>query len=130
MRPRIQYHIIYRHRTEYPVSVMSAFLGVSRSGYYPFVQWLGRPEKDATLAECIVHQQKHSFRTYGYRRMWLWLKSPNIFCNPKTMLRIMKKYAPLSEIRRRRKWRQMGQQVQKYANLLNREFHTDRPNSK
>ena len=42
----------------------------------------------------------------------------------------MKKYDLLSEIRRRRKWQQMGQQVHKYKNLLNREFHTDRPNSK
>ena len=42
----------------------------------------------------------------------------------------MKKYDLLSEIRRRRKWQQMGQQVHKYANLLNREFHADRPNSK
>ena len=58
------------------------------------------------------------------------LKSQNIFCNPKTVLRIMKKYDLLSEIRRRRKWQQMGQQVHKYKNLLNREFHADRPNSK
>ena len=42
----------------------------------------------------------------------------------------MKKYELLSEIRRRRKWQQMGQQVHKYKNLLNREFHADRPNSK
>ena len=62
--------------------------------------------------------------------MWLWLKSQNIFCNPKTVLRIMKKYDLLSEIRRRRKWQQMGQQVHKYKNLLNREFYADRPNSK
>ena len=42
----------------------------------------------------------------------------------------MKKYDLLSEIRRRRKWQQMGQQVHKYKNLLNREFHADKPNSK
>ena len=130
MKPAVKYHIIYRHRTEYPVSVMCAFLGVSRSGYYTFVQRLGRPEKDAALAELIAQQRERSFGTYGYRRMWLWLKSQNIYCNPKTVLRIMKKYDLLSEIRRRRKWQQMGQQVHKYANLLNREFHADRPNSK
>ena len=130
MRPRIKYHIIYRHRTEYPVSVMCAFLGVSRSGYYTFVQRLGRPEKDAALAKSIAEQRERSFGTYGYRRMWLWLKSQNIYCNPKTVLRIMKKYDLLSEIRRRRQWRQMGQQLHKYENLLNRDFHADRPNSK
>ena len=69
-------------------------------------------------------------QTYGYRRMWLWLESQEIHRNPKTVLRIMKKYNALAEIRRRRKWVQMGQQVHKYENLLNRDFHADRPNAK
>ena len=86
---------------------MCAFFAESRSGYYAFVHRLDRPEKDAALAEVIAQQQERSFRTYGYRRMWLWLRSQNIFRNPKTVLRIMKKYALLSEIRRRRKWQQM-----------------------
>ena len=42
----------------------------------------------------------------------------------------MKKYGLLSEIRRRRKWQQMGQQMHKYENLLNRQFHAEKPNSK
>ena len=112
------------------MSVMCTFFAVSRSGYYAFVHRLDRPEKDAALAEVMAQQRERSFCTYGYRRMWLWLKSQNIFRNPKTVLRIMKKYDLLSEIRRRRKWQQMGQQVHRYKNLLNREFHADRPNSK
>ena len=95
-------------RAEHPVSVMCPFFEVSRSGCYDFVHRLGRPEKDAALAEMIAEQRKRSFGTYGYRRMWLWLKSQNIHRNPKTVLRIMKKYGLLSEIRRRRKWQQMG----------------------
>ena len=109
---------------------MCRFFQVSRSGYYDFVHRLDRPEKDAVLAEIIAEQREHSFRTYGYRRMWLVLKKRGINYNPKTILRIMKKYGLLAEIRRRRKWQQMGQQVHKYKNLLNREFHADRPNSK
>lgn len=109
---------------------MCTFFAVSRSGYYAFVHRLDRPEKDAALAKVIAQQRERSFRTYGYRRMWLWLKSQNIFCNPKTVLRIMKKYDLLSEIRRRRKWQQMGQQVHRYENLLNRGFHADGPNRK
>lgn len=130
MKPKVKYHIIYRHRMEYPVSVMCRFFEVSRSGYYDFVCRLGRPEKDAALAEIIREQRERSFRTYGYRRMWMWLKSQNICRNPKTVLRIMKKYDLLSEIRRCRKWRQMGQQLHKYENLLNKDFHADKPNSK
>lgn len=130
MWAKIKYHVIYRHRMEYPVSVMCRFFEVSRSGYYAFVHRLGIAEKDAALAELIARQREQSFRTYGYRRMWLWLESQNIHRNPKTVLRIMKKYDLLSEVRRRRKWVQMGQQAHKYENLLNREFHAQHPNEK
>ena len=61
---------------------------------------------------------------------WLVLEKRGIHRNPKTVLRIMEKYGLLSEIRRHRKWVNMGQQVHKYENLLNRRFHADRPNSK
>ena len=70
---------------------MCQFFKVSRSGYYDFIRRLGRPDKDAALAKIIAEQRKRSFGTYGYRRMWLWLKSQNIYRNPKTVLRIMKK---------------------------------------
>ena len=130
MRPRAKYAVIYRHRNEYPVSVMCRFFQVSRSGYYDFAHRLGRPEKDAALAEIIAEQRERSFRTYGYRRLWLVLKKRGIYRNPKTILRIMEKYGLLADIRRRRKWVNMGQQVHKYENLLNRQFHADRPNSK
>ena len=130
MRPRIKYHIIYLHRNEYPVSVMCKLFGVSRSGYYDFVRRLDRPEADAGLAQLIREQQKHCRQTYGYRRMWMWLGKQGIHHNPKTVLRVIKKYDLLAEIRRPRKWVNMGQQVHRYENLLNRDFHADRPNSK
>lgn len=130
MRPKAKYHVIYRHRKEYPVFVMCQIFEVSRSGYYNFVRGLSRPEADAELGQIIQTQQKRCRHTYGYRRMWLWLKKQGIHKNPKTVLRVMKKYGSLSEIRRPRKWVQMGQQVYKYENLLNRDFQADRPNSK
>jgi len=131
VRPQIKYQIVYMNRTRYPVSAMCQFFGVSRSGYYDYVKRLSKPARDADLAEIIRAHQEKCDRTYGYRRMWKWLKQvKKIHRNPKTILRIMKKYELLSEIRRRRKWRQMGQQLHKYENLLNREFQTDRPNHK
>lgn len=109
---------------------MCQFFHVSRSGYYNFVRRIGRPEPDAGLGELLKEQQFHVRQTYGYRRMWLWLESQGIHCNPKTVLRIMKKYNLLAEIRRPRKWVNMGQQIHKYENLLDRNFHSERPNSK
>ena len=130
MRPKAKYAVIYRHRNEYPVSVMRQFFEVSRSGYYDFVKRLGKPELDAELARKIEECQNRTDRTYGYRRVWKWLKDRNIDRNPKTVLRIMKKYGLLSEIRRHRKWTHLGQQIHKYRNLLARQFRADRPNAK
>ena len=42
----------------------------------------------------------------------------------------MQKYGLLAEIRRHKKWKQMGQQVYKYENLLNRDFRAEAPNRK
>lgn len=130
MRTKIKYQVIYRHQDQYPVSVMCKFFEVSRSGYYDFVKRIGRPEHDAELARQIQECQSRTDKTYGYRRVWKWLKDRKIIRNPKTILRIMKKYDLLSEIRRKRKWVNLGQQVHRYANLLNRHFSADKPNSK
>ena len=133
MRPKVKYAVIYRHRNEYSVAVMCKFFAVSRSGYYDFVKRLGQVERDADLAdlaEKIRECQNTTDKTYGYRRVWKWLQRENIKRNPKTVLRVMKKYGLLSEIRRRRKWVNLGQQVHKYENLLKRQFLAGRPNTK
>ena len=131
MRPRVKYQVIYMNRGRYPICEMCRFFCVSRSGYYGYINRMDQPAHDAALAEIIREQQEKCDKTYGYRRMWIWLKNAkNIRKNPKTILWIMKKYELQAEIRRRRKWRQMGEQLHKYENLLNREFQADRPNHK
>ena len=109
---------------------MCKFFEVSRSGYYAHVKQLGEPERDIDLADKIKECQNITDKTYGYRRVWKWLQRRNILRNPKTVLRVMNKYGLLSEIRRRRKWVNLGQQVHKYENLLKRQFRADRPNTK
>ena len=105
-------------------------LGLTKEQVKDLLSRLGRPVKDAKLIERISQQQRKCSDTYRYRRMWLWLKNnKGIYCNPKTILRIMKKYDLLSKIRRHRKWQQMGRQVHKYENLLNHQFHAQEPNS-
>ena len=109
---------------------MCKFFGVSRSGYYAFVKRLEKPEQDAELAKRIQECQDKTDKTYGYRRVWKWLQDREIKRNPKTVLRVMKKYGLLSEIRRHRKWVNLGQQAHKYENLLKRQFRADKPNTK
>jgi Transposase and inactivated derivatives len=88
------------------------------------------PPKDLPLAEIIKECQEKCRKTYGYRRVWLWLCKRNINYNPKTVLRVMRKYNLLSDIRRRKKYRKMKEQLHKYENILNREFSAERPNQK
>ena len=131
MRPKVKYQVIYMNKDRYAISTMCRFFKVSRSGYYDYVKRLHQADRNANLVNLIREQQEACNKTYGYRRMWKWLKlRKNIHRNPKTILRIMKKHELLSEIRRRRRWRQMGQQVHKYENLLNRQFEADKPNHK
>ena len=130
MRPRLKYHVIHLHHNRYSITAMCSFFNVSRSGYYDYVERQSQKQRDADLAEIIRKCQKQCGKTYGYRRVWLWLKRQGIHRNPKTIQRIMKKYGLLAEIRRHRKWQNLGQQVHRYENLLNRQFHADRPNTK
>ena len=55
-------------------------------------------DRDTLLAEKIKEHQDRCHQTYGYRRMHLWLENQGIHHNPKTILRVMKKYGILSEI--------------------------------
>ena len=92
---------------------------------------MDKPDRDESLANAISECQKRSGKTYGYRRVHIWLvKEKGINVNSKTVLRVMNKYGLLSEIRRRRKYIQMGKQLHKYQNLLNRDFQADKPNQK
>jgi transposase InsO family protein len=110
---------------------MCQFFNVSRSGYYDFTDRIDKPERDAPLAELIKECQIQCGKTYGYRRVQIWLeRAKKLKHNPKTVLRIMNKYGLLSEIRRRKKYKYMGQQIHKYENLLNRNFVANKPNQK
>lgn len=109
---------------------MCSFFGVSRSGYYVFLKSMNKPNSETDLAYQISQCQQQCGRTYGYRRVCIWLERQGIKANHKAVLRVMNKYGLLSEIRRRRKYRQMGGQLHKYENLLDRDFRAEKPNQK
>ena len=108
---------------------MCKFFEVSRSGYYAFLKRMDIPDRDLPLAEKIRECQEESHRTYGYRRVHIWLERQGIYRNPKTILRVMQKYNLLSVVRRK-KFKYVSEHLHKYPNLLNREFEAERPNQK
>lgn len=129
MKASVKYQVVYRHREKYSISEMCRFFKVSRSGYYDFVRRLGRKPKDEDLAGLIGQCQESYKRTYGYRRVAIWLERNGVHHNPKTVLRVMQKYGLLSVIRRR-KYQTYSHVLHRYPNTLNRDFHADRPNQK
>ena len=129
MRTSIKYQVIYRHKDKYGISEMCRFFDVSRSGYYDYVKRMDIPSKDLPLAEKIRECQEKCGKTYGYRRVHIWLERQGIHRNPKTILRIMQKYGLLSVIRRRRFYKH-GEHLHKYDNLWKQNFKADRPNQK
>ena len=108
---------------------MCRILKVSRSGYYEFAKRIDVPAKDLPLAEKIRECQQQCKKTYGYRRVHIWLERNGIHHNPKTILRVMQKYNLLSVVRRK-KYRNYGEHLHRYPNLLNRDFKSDKPNQK
>ncbi len=121
--------VIYRHKDKYSISEMCRFFDVSRSGYYDYAKRMNMPAKDLPLAEKIKECQDKCGKTYGYRRVHIWLEKNGIYHNSKTILRVMQKYNLLSAVRRR-KYRNYGDSLHRYPNLLNRDFKADRPNQK
>ena len=126
----MKYLVIYHRRDKYPIQAMCQFFGVSRSGYYSFVKRMEKVDWDEPLALLIGECQHKTHHTYGYRRVHIWLERRGIHHDPKTVLRVMNKYGLLSEIRRRKKYRIMSQQLHRYENILNRDFTADHPNQK
>ena len=129
MRPEIKFAAIERYQDKYPVTIMCSFFQVSRSGYYAYLR---RKENtaDASLVQLIRQCHEGTDHTYGYRRIGLWLDRRGYHVNHKKIYRIMQKYGLFSEIRRKRKYQQMSDQLHRYPNLLNREFTANRPNEK
>ncbi|MEN6509198.1 MAG: IS3 family transposase [Smithella sp.] len=105
------------------------FFQVSRCGYYAYLQRKERAKEDS-LVQLIRQCRGETDRTYGYRRIGLWLDRRGAHVDHKRIYRIMWEYGLFSEVRRKRKYQQMPDQLHRYSNLLNREFTANRPNEK
>ena len=121
--------VIYRHKEQYSISEMCRFFHVSRSGYYGYVSRIDTAAWDLPLAEKIRECQELCGKTYGYRRVHIWLERNGIHHDPKTVLRVMQKYGLLSVVRRK-KYRKYDGYLHRYPNLLTRNFSATKPNQK
>jgi transposase InsO family protein len=112
---------------------MCKFFGVSRAAYYAWVTRLVRPDRDQERKQLIQEAYEQSRRTYGYRRIGLWIrKHTGQAINHKAVLRLMNSLRIRSIARKRRMFTRMADLgiYHQYENVLKREFTASQPNQK
>ena len=125
----MKYRVIERFRGKYSIEDMCKVFGVSRSGYYDWRNRQEQPNKDQWLIDLITQAQIKSKQTYGHRRIQRWLlRKHKKHVNLKVILRVMRRYDLLSQIRRVRPYMQYQKALHKYPNLLDRQFDQVLPN--
>ena len=115
------------------MKAMCAFFGVSRAAYYAWLKRLEQPDKDAKRMALIQEAWVKSRKTYGYRRISLWIRQyKGIVINHKAVLRLMNKLNIRSVARKPKPYKKMSQLdiYHRYDNLLDRNFTADQPNQK
>lgn len=91
---------------------------------------MNRTDKHKAAKEEITAIYHENRGRYGYRRITAELRNRNLPLNHKTVRRLMKELGLVCRVRMK-KYRSYKGEVGKIApNLLNRDFHADRPNQK
>lgn len=112
---------------------MCEFFGISRAAYYAWVKYWEVPDPNAERKTLIQEAYEKSHKTYGYRRITLWIrKNKGIFINHKAVLRLMNRMNIRSVARKRKIYKKMTElgTYHRYDNILNRQFTAKRPNQK
>lgn len=110
---------------------MCEFYAVSRSGYNDRTKRQQKNSNDQELIELITECYKKHKGRYGYRRIVKWLKrEKDLTVNHKKVWRLTSSNNLLSVIRRKKPFRYRPNGNLHYDNIINREFHSNRPNEK
>jgi len=129
----MRYRFVRDHAVEFPVAVICRVIEVSRSGYY---RWFDRPQSlrridDARLQVDITAEFKASKETYGRVRMHEALKAKSVSCGRNRVARLMKKAGLRpKQVKKFKATTNSKHSLPVAANILNRDFTADRPNSK
>jgi putative transposase len=112
---------------------MCEFFGISRAAYYEWTQKVTQPDTDQAHLAAVQEAYEQSHKTYGYRRITLWLrKYKGLYLNHKAVLRLMNKLNIRSIARQRKIYKKLTalETYHHYENILNRDFLASQPNQK
>jgi putative transposase len=127
----VKYAFIRRHRKQFRIARLCVTLGVSRSGYY---EWLDRPEsrhavQDRELLRCIRALHLQARQAYGSYKTWKVLKAQGIACGRHRVARL--RHQNGIEALRKRRFRVMAEHhklAPPAPNLLKQNFTVLQPN--
>jgi transposase InsO family protein len=128
----VRFEFIQAEKAHFPVEVLCQHLGVSRSGFYA---WSQRPESarqqaDRALAAEVAQVHRDSRGTYGSPRVHAELRARGRRVSRKRVARLMGQQHLAA--RRRRRWvrtTDSSHGLPVAANVLERDFSPDKPNS-
>jgi len=129
----VRFAFIRDHQAEFPVGVLCAVLGVSRSGYYA---WRDRPPgpaavRRAHLVEQIRAAHEEARSVYGSPRVHRELKARGVACCENTVAKLMRAHGLRSKAVRRFVPRTTDSRHDRPTaeNVLARAFYPDRPDT-
>ena len=122
--------MIQKLRQEFSLAILLDVAQLPRATFYYHLKQQKKADKYHSVKEeitAILHENKER---YGYRLITAELRNRNIYLNHKTVQRLMQKLGLVCCVRMK-KYRSYKGEVGKIApNLLNRDFHTEKPNKK
>ena len=122
--------VVQKLRQKHSLILLLEIAQLPRATFYYHLKRLTKADKYAQTKEeikVIYHENKGR---YGYRRITTALHNRGIHLNHKTVQRLMKQLGLICRVRIK-KYRSYKGEVGKIApNLLNRDFHTEKPNQK
>ena len=104
-------------------------VGIARSTYHYQLKSMKRPDKDAPLLELVREAFENSERRYGYKRIHLELKGMGVRVSAKRIMRLMTSHGLVPLFKSAKRYSSYkGELTKAPKNLVNRDFHAERPN--
>ena len=118
-------------KNKYPLQLLLKIMKISRSSYYYQRSAISIPDKYAFVRELVKKSFESSGRCYGYRRIYGEIIRTIGIISVKVIRRIMKEEGLIVYCKKQRRYNSYEGEINPSApNLIERNFHTDRPNRK
>ena len=123
--------IISTLTNKYVLAELLVHFKMAKSSYFYQVNTMKKTDKYKEIRKIITEIFINSRETYGYRRISLVLKQKGFILSEKVVRRIMKEELLLVRKPKKRKYNSYkGEISPEVPNLIDRKFHSDKPNEK